>query len=617
MKLRILCLGLVAGSFSALSGCGDSLEEVFQGSIECETPCELSFNGIDVERPSNFAQISLLNDGLAPIEIISIRLENTSPYIGFSRSTGRSIEILSEESWVYEEPNAAYSWGSLEVGQPFQIQEDRQLEIELAFGPAGDGGIPDCPGGNTAQCGTLVIETSDPENAEIEIPIELNLSLGELALTPTVIDFPVPVAGQSYEECWTAENTGVGILTISDITLTPAVSGLRVAQSEGLSLPIDIEVGGQREFCAYWTPADTTALNTTAAFASNDVRGGTSTVLLRSGGGNTPILEIDPCDSIVFTESVTGQANEVLIEVNNPSERATLNINSMAISTIVPSDARAEFQLLNSRDEAVSGAQQPLGPGENRVYKLVYTPTADRAVNGTLRVSGNFEGTIRECSFSAGPAAPQIEVVPNRIFWAGLAFGESDDRSFVIYNSGRATLTVNSLTLAGPSAAEFAVGATAPLDIEAGGAERITVTYSRPEGDFASDDTAQVQIAHNDAAVGNINVFLEANHSDQLLPPTCVIGVEPGEPYTVGQTVTLNASGSAPPAGGEWVTSPYNWTMTVPSGSAARLSQSSGENVTLSFDAAGLYEVVLQATATINGTDVLCESDPFNLRVIE
>lgn len=617
MKLRILCLGLVAGSFSAFSGCGDSLEEVFQGSIECETPCELSFNGIDVERPSNFAQISLLNDGLAPIEIISIRLENSSPYIGFTRSTGESIENRSDDSWVYEEANPAYRWGTIEVGEPFEVGEDEELQIQLAFGPSGDGGVPDCPGGNTAQCGVLVIETSDPENAEIEIPIELNLSLGELALTPTVIDFPVPVAGQSYEECWTAENTGVGILTISDITLTPAVAGLRVSQAEGLSLPIDIEVGGQREFCAYWTPADTTALNTTAAFSSNDVRGGTSTVLLRSGGGNTPILDIDPCDNIVFTEAVTGQANEVLIEVNNPSERATLNINSMAISTIVPSDARAEFQILNSRDEAVSGAQQPLGPGENRVYKLVYTPTADRAVNGTLRVSGNFEGTIRECSFSAGPAAPQIEVVPNRLFWAGLPFGESDDRSFVIYNSGRATLTVNSLTLAGPSAAEFAVGATAPLDIEAGGAERITVTYARPEGDFASDDTAQVQIAHNDVAVGNINVFLEANHSDQLLPPTCVIGVDPGEPYTVGQSVTLNASGSAPPAGGEWVTSPYNWTVTVPSGSSARLSQSSGENVTLSFDAAGLYEVVLQATATINGTDVLCESDPFNLRVIE
>jgi hypothetical protein len=617
MKLRILCLGLVAGSLSAVSGCGDSLEEVFQGSIQCETPCELSFNGIDVERPSNFAQITLLNDGLAPIEIVSIRLEGTSPYVGFTRSTGESIENRSDDSWVYDEPTPAYRWGNLEVGDPFEIGEDEELQIQLAFGPSGVGGLPDCPGGNNAQCGTLIIETSDPENAEIEVPIELNLSLGELSLTPTVIDFPVPVAGQSYEECWTAENTGVGTLTISDITLTPAVAGLRVEQAEQLPLPIDIEVGGQRDFCAYWEPSDTTALNTTVTFASNDVRGGNSSVLLRSGGGSTPILDIDPCDNIVFNEAVTGQANEVLIEVNNPSERATLNINTMAISTISPSDARAEFQLLNSRDQAVSGVQEPIAPGENRVYKLVYTPTADRAVNGTLRVSGNFEGTLRECRFSAGPAAPQIQVVPNRLFWAGLGFGESDDRSFVIYNSGRATLSVNTLALAGPSAAEFAIDATAPLDIEAGGAERVTVTYARPEGDFASDDTAQVQITHNDPAVGNINVFLEANHSDQLLPPTCVIGVDPGEPYTVGQTITLNASGSAPPAGGEFVASPFNWTLTVPSGSSARLSQSSGETVTLSFDTAGLYEVVLQATATINATDVLCESDPFNLRVIE
>jgi len=617
MKLRILSFGLLVGSLSAFSGCGDSFEEVLLGSVQCETPCELAFRGIDVERPNNFAQLTLLNDGLAPIEILSIRLKDTSPYIGFSRSTGQNLENRSDGSWVYEEPNPAYRWGSVQVGDPFEITENSELQIQLVFGPSGDGGLPDCPDGNNVQCGSLIIETSDPENAEIEVPISLSLSLGELSLSPTVIDFPVPVAGQSYEECWTAENTGVGILTISDVTLTPAIAGLRVEQAEGLPLPIDIEVGGKRDFCAYWEPSDTTALNTTVTFASNDVRGGNSSVLLRSGGGNTPILDIDPCDNIVFTEAVTGQANEVLIEVSNPSERATLNINSMAVSNISPSDARPEFQLLNSRDQAVSGSQEPIAPGENRVYKLVYTPTADRAVNGTLRVSGNFEGTLRDCRFSAGPAAPQIQVVPNRLFWAGLGFGDSDDRSFVIYNSGRATLSVNTLTLAGPSAAEFTVDATAPLDIEAGGAERVTVTYARPEGDFASDDTAQVQITHNDPAVGNINVFLEANHSDQLLPPTCVIGVDPGEPYTVGQTITLNASGSSPPAGGEFVTSPFNWTLTVPSGSSARLSQSSGETVTLSFDTAGLYEVVLQATATINTTDVLCESDPFNLRVIE
>jgi surface-anchored protein len=38
--------------------------------------------------------------------------------------------------------------------------------------------------------------------------------------------------------------------------------------------------------------------------------------------------------------------------------------------------------------------------------------------------------------------------------------------------------------------------------------------------------------------------------------------------------------------------------------------------VTLSFDAPGTYEVVMTATALIAGTDVTCESDPFNMLVL-
>jgi len=70
------------------SGEGDTVPAV---PPDCEDPCELVFQNINFERPSNFAQITLVNRQTQPIDVIGIRLENSSTATGFTRSTGQML----------------------------------------------------------------------------------------------------------------------------------------------------------------------------------------------------------------------------------------------------------------------------------------------------------------------------------------------------------------------------------------------------------------------------------------------------------------------------------------------------------------------------------------------
>ncbi len=614
MRLKSAPLSLL-GPLALLAACGDNLQEVQRPAMEClDEPCELFFNDVDTERP-NRTQIRLASTGDADVQILSVRIENSSPFVKFDPE---SLVAFESNGWVLDSSETGFGNTS---GNPIVLEPERVRDITVVFGPTESDDDPRCPISND-NCGELVVRTNAVNNPEFRIPIILDVQSGDLVVDPNIVNYPEPIAGQTFEECWNLVNNGTSQVTVTATVQQPNLgSALEIRSADNLPLPISIEPAGRREFCGKWTPAGTEPLDVSVQFQANDQNITNNVVLLRSGAGNQGQITVEPCDNIAFIDPLVGELSEVPIEITNTSG-VNVDINSIILLNFNPSDAQDEFGLVSASGDNIIGNQQdPIGAGQSRIINLQYTPTQDRSVTGVMRIGGNFAGVERRCSFSAGPAAPQIEVTPGRLIWSGVEPGDSASRSFVIYNRGRAALTISDVAISergDSNENEFALNASAdtPINVEPGGSYRIAIDYNRSPDDFATNDEGQVVLTTNDPVVPSQTITLSAVPSDTLLPPVCRITASPAEPYAVGDTVVLDASSSTPPDGGDFIASPFTWTMVTPTGSTARLSSNAGTSVNATFDVPGTYEVVLTATALIGSTDVTCESDPLNLLVV-
>lgn len=605
---RLALASLLLVGLGASAGCGD-VSGVELGDFRCaSTPCEVNFGELNLNRPGQTAKVEVNNIGTGELDLLSITLENTSPQIRFSDVTVRFIGDETGFDWRVNDDGHGF-----ESTTPYVLSRNERLEIELTFDANGDG--HGCPGepqpGGTIACGEVVIESNDVDSDDrfVRAPIVVAVGDSRMEVNPTVIQFAPPqlidaVSGTyaQQEREFSVTNLGTGNMILQNIV--PDSAELNIEDSSGASYPITMIGGSERDFIITWTPTSEEALEAQITVTSNAVTGGTRVILVNSEGGDLPSIEVDPCD-FFFGETPVGETSEMLFDVSNTgSAPMTWNVS---ITGVRPTSAREDFTILDGSDQPSMGQQDTLAAGQTRALKLVYTPTEAISVNGAVSFRGNF-GAAFECPFAAGEAVAVAEVVPQQLYWGGLANEESESRSFVVYNVGRADLVVSSIDESGDSHEEWEVDAISAggFTVAPGASRRVDVTYTRDADDLPAQDTATLSVNHNGSGSGVSQVFLSAIHGDEFLPPTCDLSVDPAEPYDVGETVTMDASGSELNAG-IWATNQFQWNLERPNGSEATLSAEFGSVSTLEFDVAGTYVVGMVATAVVDGDSLSCE----------
>ncbi len=590
-------------ALAALVACSEGLQEVREGDMRCEEPCEMRIAVGDPQRDS-YGKLTVTNSGLGELQILDVYIENSSPYVQFTDGTLTNLIDLSDFGWEFDPATQSFNTN----GESITMSPSELLEVELKFRLPSGGTPIDCPSGDPGACGFIVIESNDrhEEDRVVRVPIQITIGEGIISVDPSIVDFPDPTPGETYEGEFDVVNNGTGELTVTGWEVSGAAN-VDVQSASNFPPPIRVQPAGRHTFVVRWSPTTTDDLSGSVLIQSDSLDGSVGAVALRSGAGSDAVLSVVPC-GIDFTDTAVGEPSEQLFDVSNNGGAAMTW--SMSLTGFAPTDARNEFVLRNNNGDSISGEQPVLQAGQSRTYSLEFTPTAERSVSGTIRFTGNF-GARQECTFSAGPAAPEIAVSPNRLYWGGVAMGATEPRSFVVYNTGRATLNVTSLTLQenGDVNEEFSLdgGVESGFTLEPGASRRVRVTYSRAASDVDAPDTATVTIQHNDPLVAPLTVRLEANHGETLLPPSCVITLRPEEPYSVGQTVTLDATETEPAEGTTLAANPYQWTLVPPAGSTSTLSGGTGDTVTLAFDEPGTYEVGLTATAELGAEQITCE----------
>lgn len=608
MNQKLLFGSLLIPASLAFTGCGDPFEEVDFGEVNCIQGCDGTFPGLG--RPTS-KLIIFENTGSGDLEITDVRLEGTSELIQMSEQLIFDFLENTEPEW---EPNGLFTGFNTNGGVRI-IEPDQGVEIQLNLAQgSGDFG---CPGGAPSQaCGTLIIET----NAEnIEIPLKIDASLGDLVVSPNSIRFDPPEAGVEQVRNFDVTNTGTGDLNITTLAVTGVNNGSMVGplSTSGLNPPWTLVSNQTLEFSIAWTPEDEEALSIDAK-VNVDSDAGPAAIILQSGVPSEPSLSVEPCP-IDMTGTITNQENEFNFTVLNEG-LGTMNW-SMRLTGISPSGAASEFELRDSSGATIDGLEVPnLRSEDLRNFKLVYTPTEDREVTGSIFFNGNFEGNTSNCSFSTNPAAAIISVAPNPLYWGGVEMGAQSSLSAVVYNNGQSTLSVSGVSVVESgdlNPGEFSVDASdaSGFDIPAGASRLVNVFYERALEDGNEEDRATLTFSSNDPLTPELPVQLLAQHDTSLLPPDCRISVDPGEPFTVGQTVTLDASNSTPPTGGSFPSNAFAWTIETPTNSTARPSANYGETVTVTFDMPGTYVARMQGTARVGDLNSTCTSDPINMVV--
>ncbi len=596
-----------------LAACGDSFENVNVGDFRCvqqNSPCEVNFGRLDLNRPGQTAKVEVTNVGEGDLELRGIRLVDTSPLIRFSDTTVFYVLDQTSNGWRVADDGRSFRTDD----GTFIIPPNGRVEIELQFDP--DGNDPLCPnglgGGGLVQCGSVEIESNDIDSDErvVSAPILVEVGDSRMEVSPTVISFSPaqlldPGAGiyATQERTFTISNLGTGNMELRDVN--PESVELTATDDSGANFPITLFGGAERVIRIEWTPTSDEPLSSQITVTSNASTGGTRVIIVNSEGGADAAIEVDPCD-FFFGETAVGDTAESLFDVTNVGNAPMTW--SVSITGVRPTSARSDFDILSGTDQPAMGEQSTLDGGATSTLKLVYTPSEAESVTGGVSFRGNF-GTSFECPFAAGEAVAGADVAPANLYWGGIEDGESEARSFVISNSGRADLEVSSIDVGGDSHEEWTVDALAAggFTLAPGNSRRVEVTYTRDLDDLPAQDDATISLNHNGAGAGVSQVFLTATHGDEFLPPTCDLSVDPPEPYDVGETAILDASGSSLNAG-DWATNQFQWTLVRPDGSSAELSDLFGSSTQLTFDAAGTYSVGITATAVVGGESLSCEA---------
>lgn len=588
---------LVLTAALALSGCGDSFERVLQGEASCQNQCRLDFGSINFNRQGQRASATIQNNGDGDLQILDVRIENSSPYVRFTSAT--ATFFVTQADWSDTDETRAFETN----GNELTVPPNERIDIELEFSGADD--RAECPAGSApGECGVVIIETNDrrEEGRLIEIPIGLDVGDARIEVEPRQLSFSPPQLVDEQGERFAEQRlefvvTNLGATNLTLQAIDPSDDFLTVdLPNGGITFPYTIVPGLSQPLQAIWNPQSEAPLDATIAIRSDAINESVSAIAVNSQGTNAAAVSIDPCD-FNFGEGEVGVPSQLQFTVEN-SGSATMTW-SLSLLNFNPPNAREEFTVLNADGLQSLGNQEPLDPETTTEMVLQYTPTEIRSVSGSIRLSGNF-GQPRTCAFSAGPAVADIAVSPQNLYASDVDEGDTVVRSFVVSNVGRALLNVESIDLGGGIIDEFELDTLdlTGFALEAGEARRIDITYLRNADDTTVEDRVDLVLNHDDLTEGNgtSTVRFFVNHDVDRLPPECAVTLSAEGPYASGDTVTLDPSGTTF-GSGEPSSNAFRWNLVGPVGSGVSIDDEFSDTLSLTFDVPGTYEVGLVANA--------------------
>ena len=378
---------------------------------------------------------------------------------------------------------------------PFSVLGGQSHNIELRFTPTS------C-GEKNAQ---LEIDSNDLDEGTIIVPLTGEAtSLPNIDVDPTTVDFGFVNVGSVIDTTITVHNTGCQDLIVNDVSLEGPDAGqfsivlggepFTLLHGEAHTIEVQFEPtsGGLRKGMSIHVLAK----NATLRLQSNDPDENVKDIPLTGTGCEDPDIQVDPT-AIDFGVVNIPQSKDTTIVVSNDNCQ-TLEVTE---TNLVGADPD-EF--------AIIGGAAPFSvpTGGIHTISIQFIPSSDGTKNATLEIVNNAPGkSPTNVALSGdGCSPPDISVIPDSWDYGVVNVGLTEDKIFVVSNTGCRVLQVTATNLVGDDPDQFSIVAgLAPFSVAPGGTENITVRFEPTTGGSKS---AILQVTSNDPDEGTVNIDL-------------------------------------------------------------------------------------------------------------
>jgi hypothetical protein len=359
---------------------------------------------------------------------------------------------------------------------------------------------PTATGARTATLSLTDGATNSPQSVTLSGTGQTNSQI--LKLYSTFISFPVTnlnaTASQSYVQL---TNAGTGAITIAGASISGTnPTDFAISQNTCPVPPATLATGASCYIYATFSPQAIGNRTATLSISSNALGSPQAVTLTGSGQANTNQLRLyNP--AITFSSQLVGTTQaQTYVQVTNQGT-STATFSSISISGANAGD----FAITNS---TTCFAGTTLTAGASCYVYATFTPSAIGLRTAILSFVDNSTGSPQTAVLSGTGISSTTTL---SLSYDEIAFGSTllgttaAEQYFYIYNVGNSPVTLNSFTLTGPNAADFAISnnecMVSPQTIAGGGNCYVYLVFTPS---VVGSETATLQIA--DTAPGSPQV---------------------------------------------------------------------------------------------------------------
>jgi len=361
--------------------------------------------------------------------------------------TARPGNVLTESSIGCDYSSGQYY---VQVGNFSSWTADEVMHIDLSDGLGGSAS------GN-------VTLTYDSSGTDI---LNLTIYTPDIDVNPGSKDYGDVEITDGSTETFVVSNTGGATLSVSSTTLTGGDAGeFTITGGGGI---FTLGAGATHNVDVRFNPSATGAKSTTLRFVSNDPGESTKDISLSGNGVTIPDISASP-NPANYGSVVVGSYSDNTVTVSNQGT-GTLNVSS----TTIGGTHSAQFNIQSG------GGSFSLAPAATRNITVRFSPASAGSKNASLQIgSDDPDEDPYYVTLNGTGVVPDIIVNPGSGNYGSVEVGSSSTETFIVSNTGGATLSVSSTSLTGGDAVEFTItGGGGSFTLTAGATRNVDVQFS-------------------------------------------------------------------------------------------------------------------------------------------
>jgi hypothetical protein len=453
--------------------------------------CDCGGGGLGVLTPDVDAKPSPLSFGTAYLGIGATR------QLEISNRGGAKLSVSGVRLSEGTHPGVSVTT------EAFELEPARSRTISVAFVPLDVGPAH----------GSVVIDSDDPDEPALEIPIE---GSGErrpgpvIAVDPLRIDFGAVAFGETVEASITVRS--VGTLPLEILSAMPETNSHPSISFDPASLSGVVPVDGSRVIAVRFSPAVPEEVSAVLQIRSNDPEIAFVSVIV-TGSGIAPTLCLSS-SVLDFGRVAIGEYVDRTVTLESCGAVA---FDLSALDTV----GTMEFTI-----QAFPSLPLELGPGQTADVTIRYAPIDGGRDMSQLRIQSTLPDGFVVLIGEA--AACDLVATPNAVNFNAVGTGQSRTRTVLLENPGGVDCEVTAVRLTPQTSPEFSFGpVSVPSTIVPGSSLSIDVAYAPSD---TGTDNGALEIASNDPTDPTLTVDLTGR---RLAPGECALVVTP-DPIAFG-----------------------------------------------------------------------------------